>query len=96
MTEKTSKYRSQIRIFADILHAVEREKGNAKPTRILYGANLSHDRLIRYLTQLKEQGLIQEIGVSDRTTYSLTDRGVEFLKEFRKVSQFAEAFGFVI
>jgi len=96
MTEKTSKYRSQIRIFADILHAVEREKGNAKPTHILYGANLSHDRLVKYLTQLKEQGLIEEIGVSDRTTYSLTDKGIEFLKEFRKISQFAEAFGFVI
>jgi len=96
MTEKTSKYRSQIRIFADILHAVEREKGSAKPTRILYGANLSHDRLVKYLTQLKEQGLVEEIGVSDRTTYSLTDKGIEFLKEFRKISQFAEAFGFVI
>jgi len=96
MTEKTSKYRSQIRIVADILHAIEREKGNAKPTHILYGANLSHDRLVKYLTQLKEQDLIEETGVSDRTTYSLTDRGAEFLREFRKVSQFAEAFGFVI
>jgi len=96
MTERTSKYRSQIRIFADILHAIEREKGNAKPTHILYGANLSHDRLVKYLTQLKDSGLIQETGASDRTSYSLTDKGVEFLKEFRKVSQFAEAFGFVI
>jgi len=96
MTGKTPKYRSQIKILADILHAIEREKGDAKPTHILYGANLSHDRLVKYLTQLKEQGLIQETGVSDRTTYSLTDKGIEFLKEFRKVSQFAEAFGFVI
>ena len=96
MTEKTSKYRSQIRIFADILTAIGKEKGNAKPTHILYGANLSHDRLVKYLTQLKEQGLIEETGASDKTTYSLTDRGIEFLKEFRKVSQFAEAFGFAI
>jgi len=96
MTEKPSKYRSQIRIYADILHVIEREKGNAKPTHILYGANLSHDRLVKYLTQLKERGLIEEIGVSDKIAYSLTDKGIEFLKEFRKISQFAEAFGFII
>lgn len=96
MTEKPSKYRSQIRIYADILRVIEREKGNAKPTHVLYGANLSHDRLVKYLAQLKEQGLVEEEGVSDRTTYSLTDKGIEFLNQFKKVSQFAEAFGFVI
>jgi len=96
MTEKPSKYRSQIRIYADMLRAIEKEKGDAKPTHILYGANLSHDRLVKYLAQLKEQGLIEEKENSEKTTYSLTDKGIEFLNEFRKVSQFAEAFGFVI
>jgi len=96
MMEKAPKYRSQLRIYADILRVVERERGNAKPTHILYGANLSHDRLVKYLTQLRERGLIEETGVADRTAYSLTDKGIEFLKEFRKVSEFAEAFGFVI
>jgi predicted transcriptional regulator len=96
MTEKASKYRSQIRIYADILRAIEREKGNAKPTHVLYGANLSHDRLVKYLAQLKEQGLIEEKGDSDRMTYSLTDKGMVFLNEFKRISQFAEAFGFVV
>lgn len=96
MTEKASKYRSQIRIYADILRAIEREKGNAKPTHVLYGANLSHDRLVKYLAQLKEQGLIEEKGDSDRMTYSLTDKGIVFLNEFKRISQFAEAFGFVV
>ena len=79
-----------------MLRVIEKERGNAKPTHILYGANLSHDRLVKYLTQLKELGLIEEAGLSDRTVYSLTDKGIEFLKEFKKVAQFAEAFGFVI
>ena len=96
MTEKPTKYRSQIRIYADILRVVEREKGDAKPTHVLYGANLSHDRLVKYLAQLKEQGLVDERGASDRTTYSLTEKGTIFLNEFKKVAQFAEAFGFVI
>jgi predicted transcriptional regulator len=96
MIEKPSRYRSQIRIYADILRAIEREKGDAKPTHVLYGANLSHDRLVKYLAQLKEQGLIEEKGFSDRMTYSLTDKGIVFLNEFKKISQFAEAFGFVV
>jgi predicted transcriptional regulator len=96
MTEKASKYRSQIRIYADILRAIEREKGNAKPTHVLYGANLSHDRLVKYLAQLKEQGLIEEKEDIDRMTYSLTDKGMVFLNEFKRISQFAEAFGFVV
>ena len=96
MMEKAPKYRSQLRIYADILRVVERERGNARPTHILYGANLSHDRLVKYLTQLRERGLIEETGVADRTAYSLTDKGIEFLKEFRKISEFAEAFGFVV
>jgi len=96
MTEKAPKYRSQLRIYADILRVVEGERGNAKPTHILYGANLSHDRLVKYLNELRERGLIEETGVADRSAYSLTDKGIEFLKEFRKISEFAEAFGFVI
>lgn len=96
MTEKASKYRSQIRIYADILRAIEREKGNAKPTHVLYGANLSHDRLVKYLAQLKEQGLIEEKEDIDRMTYSLTNKGMVFLNEFKRISQFAEAFGFVV
>jgi predicted transcriptional regulator len=96
MMEKPSKYRSQIRIYADILRAIEKEKGDAKPTHVLYGANLSHDRLVKYLAQLKEQGLIEEKGDIDRITYSLTDKGISFLNEFKRISQFAQAFGFVI
>jgi predicted transcriptional regulator len=96
MTEKPSKYRSQIRIYTDILRTIEKERGNAGPTHVLYGANLSHDRLIKYLAHLKESGLIEEMGASDKVTYSLTGKGIEFLKEFRKICQFTEAFGFII
>jgi predicted transcriptional regulator len=79
-----------------MLLAIEKERGNARPTHILYGANLSHDRLVRYLAHLKETGLIEEIGNSDKVTYSLTDKGIQFLKEFKKICQFTEAFGFAI
>ncbi len=91
----TAKYRSQLRIYVDIMRVIQREGNNAKPTRILYGANLSHDRLVRYLEELKGLEVIQESG-TDEKLYSLTQKGIEFLNNFRKVESFAGAFGFKI
>lgn len=94
-TTKSAKYRSQFRIYVDIMRVIQREENKAKPTRILYGANLSHDRLVKYLDELKALGVIQESGV-DEKVYSLTQKGIEFLNNFRKVEAFAGAFGFKI
>lgn len=91
----SSKYRSQFRIYVDILRVIQRESNQAKPTRILYGANLSHDRLVKYLEELKTLGVIQEAGTEDKV-YSLTQKGIEFMNNFRKVESFASAFGFSI
>jgi len=91
----TAKYRSQLRIYVDVMYVIQRESNQAKPTRILYGANLSHDRLIKYLEELKTLGVIQETGTDDKV-YSLTQKGIEFLNNFRRVESFASAFGFKI
>ena len=89
------KYRSQLRIYVDIMRVIQREGNEAKPTRILYGANLSHDRLVKYLEELKTLAVIQESGTDDKV-YSLTQKGIEFLNNFRRVESFASAFGFKI
>jgi predicted transcriptional regulator len=91
----TAKYRSQFRIYVDIMRVIQKEENQAKPTRILYGANLSHDRLVKYLEELKGLGVIQETGTEDKI-YSLTQKGIEFMNNFRKVESFASAFGFRI
>jgi predicted transcriptional regulator len=91
----TAKYRSQLRIYVDIMRVIQREGNEAKPTRILYGANLSHDRLVKYLEELKVLDVIQESGTDDKV-YNLTQRGIEFLNNFRRVESFASAFGFKI
>jgi predicted transcriptional regulator len=95
VAKPVTKYRSQFRIYVDILRVIQREENEAKPTRILYGANLSHDRLVKYLEELKTLGVIQESGTDDKV-YSLTQKGVEFMNNFRKVESFASAFGFKI
>ena len=91
----TAKYRSQLRIYVDMMQVIQRENNQAKPTRILYGANLSHDRLVKYLEELKTLGVIQETGTDDKV-YSLTQKGIEFMNNFRRVESFASAFGFRI
>jgi predicted transcriptional regulator len=90
-----AKYRSQLRIYVDMMYVIQRENNEAKPTRILYGANLSHDRLVKYLEELESLGVIQEMGADDKV-YGLTQKGIEFLNNFRRVESFASAFGFKI
>jgi predicted transcriptional regulator len=93
--KKLPKYRSQMRIYVDIMRVIQRENNRAKPTRILYGANLSHDRLLKYLEELKTLGVIEETDAEERL-YKLTQKGVEFLNEFIRIDRFAGAFGFAI
>jgi predicted transcriptional regulator len=84
-----------MRILADMMRAIQVEgEDGAGPTKILYAANLSHDRLTQYLDELIEKCLIREENhESENRTYFLTEKGREFLKEFIRVERFSEAFG---
>lgn len=89
------KQRSVLRINLDILNAV-REEGDAKPTHILYKANLSHERLVKYLDDLSAKGLIEVKQQGENRTYALTPKGVGFLIEMRRTESFVRGFGLVI
>ncbi|MBO3841971.1 MAG: hypothetical protein FGF48_06095 [Candidatus Brockarchaeota archaeon] len=92
----SKEYRSKARIYFDILNQIVSEGGRAGPTRILYGANLSHDRLTKHLAQLISLGLVVEEKEGDRVFYSLTEKGMVFIQEFRRIQAFAKAFGIPI
>ena len=85
--------RSQVQIYADILRLLIRKGGCAKPTHILYGANLSHKRLMKYLEVLEHQGFIEQASVGGRMMYRITPKGHVFLKELKHIEEFSEAFG---
>jgi predicted transcriptional regulator len=93
MRKEHREYRSKTRIYADILDSLLRRGGKSGPTHILLGANLSHDRLTKHLTQLIELGLISEDVDNGDKIFKLTDKGRKFIIEFVKVEKFAEAFG---
>ncbi len=87
-----------MRILADMMQAIQREgEDGAGPTKILYAANLSHDRLKQYIDELIEKELIREEDPDDNNrTYFLTEKGREFLREFVRIERFSEAFGIEI
>ena len=91
-------YRSKMRILADMMRAIQKEaEEGAGPTKILYAANLSHDRLTQYLDELLEKELVTETGPDNNSRiYFLTEKGREFLREFIRIERFSEAFGIEI
>ena len=76
----------------DIIFLIQK-KERAKPTHILYGANLSHKALNEYLKLLMENKLIKEVKENEHTVYKLTEKGYESINEFRRVKGLTEAFG---
>jgi predicted transcriptional regulator len=96
MAREHKEYRSKTRIYVDILNSILKHGGKSGPTRILYGANLSYDRLMKHLGQLIELGLVAEEKEGDETVFKLTDKGRVFVLKFVKVEKFAEAFGIFI
>lgn len=76
------KYRGKLRIIADILSVAS---DGAKKTQIMYGANLSHVLLKRYLTEVMNAGLVSFEGGAD--CYRLTRKGWEFLSKFGEYSR---------
>ena len=87
-----------MRILADMMRAIQSEgEEGLGPTKILYAANLSHDRLTQYLEELVEKELIKEKNPeSENRVYLLTEKGREFLREFVRIERFSEAFGIEI
>ncbi len=84
--------RSKIQIYYDILRVIQRET-EARPTHVLYKANLSYERSKKYLDQLIEEGFIGKIEKKGSMRYILTEKGHKFISEFIKVREFSEAFG---
>lgn len=86
--------RDRLQIIIDILNLMQRKGGRLKPTHILYGGNLSYDRLKKYIAELEEKNLIIATKVKNKTFYEITDRGLNFIAEARKIKEITEAFGF--
>ena len=70
MAERRTKYE----IVYDILGVLQKKGGSVKPTHVLYGGNLSYDRLKKYMQELEEGGLIEKAVQEGKTRYKLTEK----------------------
>ncbi|MFB0543557.1 MAG: winged helix-turn-helix domain-containing protein [Candidatus Bathyarchaeia archaeon] len=73
--------RNNLDIMAEVLEIAQL---GAKKTWIVYKANLNFKIVKDYLDELMEKGLLEY----DGSIYSTTDRGFEFLEEYRNFRKF--------
>jgi len=85
--------RTKIEIVHDILKAIQDKGGRIKPTHLLYKSNLSHNKMKEYIEELKKKGMIEEKINDDNKLYLITDNGIRYINEFRKIREFSETFG---
>ena len=87
-------YRNNMQIVADVLDAAQfAGQDGIKPTALLTKANLSHNRLSKFLVNLTGAGLINRIEFDGRHTFVITPRGRQYLESYRNFSNIAETFG---
>ncbi len=86
--------RSKLEIYLDVLRVIK--KGTTKPTRIMYGANLSWKLLQGVLNSMANQDLIAEIDMSTsrdkrtNTAYQVTKKGDSVIRYFHRAKGLIE------
>ncbi len=91
--------RSRLELVFDILLAVQNRGGKIKPTHLMYKSNLSHKLLNNYLDELVTKGMISVEEEYNRKRKNstkmvvITEKGLGFLAEFRRMREFTDAFG---
>ena len=85
--------RDRITIINDILEFVRDKEGKAKPTHIMYKANLSNEMLNEYVRELLGKEFIKESkDKREKRTYSLTDKGFKFIAEYKQMKGFLSSY----
>lgn len=88
-----AKKRERLEVIKDILKVV-RESRSIKPTRLLYSSNLSPQMFKEYVNELLKKGFIKMNDEGDnKKTFSITNKGNEFLQQYKMIENFVENFG---
>ena len=85
--------RTKIEIIHDILNSIQLKGGKIKPTHLLYKSNLSHNVLKEYVEELKYKKMITETQRDGKKEYQITEYGLSYLVEFKKIKDFTDSFG---
>lgn len=87
-------YRTSSKIVADVLCATEQCGNNGiKTTSLLSKANLSHSRLVKFIKNLVNAGLITRTEYDGKNIFIITSKGKQYLKSYTEFSNIVESFG---
>ena len=87
-------YRNSLQITYSILETSKNKgRDGAQVTTLMSGANLPHPRLTKFLQNLCGSGLINQIKFDGKNTYVITEKGMQYLDQYKKFSDIAESFG---
>ncbi|MEI6731622.1 MAG: DUF4364 family protein [archaeon] len=87
------KKRNRLEVIRDILKVIRERNGKIKPTHILYKSNLSYVMMEEYLGELIEKEFIKQITLKTGKSYTITDKGLNYLDKYDLVEQFTSSFG---
>jgi predicted transcriptional regulator len=88
-----NKKRDKLQVIHDILQVIKDKNGRIKPTHILYKSNLSHQMMEEYLKGLIEKEFVVEKKEGNSKTYSITQKGQEYLGQYKLITNFTSSFG---
>lgn len=82
--------RDKLKIYGDLLSVLRSEAYNEKVvlTHIQVRINVPFDRLKKYITELKNLGLIE-----NETSLKLTEKGNQYLQEYDNILNFMKRMG---
>ena len=87
------KKRNRLEVIYDILKVIKEKNGKIKPTHILYKSNLSYQMMEEYISELKEKEFIEEKKLKKGRTYSITEKGLNYLNQYNLIKDFTSSFG---
>ena len=87
-------YRHHQQILADVLLITQDAKRNGiAETKLCTKSNISHGRLRSLLATLTGSGLVNQIKFDGRNTFVITEKGSQYLEQYKKFSEIAESMG---
>ena len=85
--------RSRLDIITDMLSAIQTNKGEIKPTHLMYRSNMSHIQMNSYLDELVSREFIRKIKKKEFDYIIMTDKGFGFLEKLKEMKEFEKTFG---
>jgi len=84
--------RDRLKIYGDLLGILSAESRNQKVviSHIQLQLNVPLDRLRKYILELEKLGLIE-----DKQSLMLSEKGKEYIREYKKVLEFIKRMGLV-